>query len=156
MFRDAAVLLVMALALGGCDLTGAGSGPSEGGGLLAGAFSGGSATRGNANEPAAAAVTAAAIGGLIGSQIGSALNDSDRRLAYQAQLDALDRGAPGVPVAWRNPESGRYGNIVPGPSYNLRGAKCRAYTHTVTINGQLVMARRTACRSSEGVWSAVS
>ena len=30
-------------------------------------------------------------------------------------------GASGAPVPWRNPASGRYGNIVPGPAYAAQG-----------------------------------
>ena len=45
---------------------------------------------------AASAVTNAAFGGLIGTRFGAALNDEDRRLAYEAQILALDRGAPGA------------------------------------------------------------
>jgi surface antigen len=159
MFRSkAALVFASALALGGCEITGAGTGPGEGTGTLAGAFSGasnGSAIGRGSNE-AAAAATNAALGGLIGSKIGASLNDDDRRLAYEAQIDALDRGAPGAPVPWRNPASGRRGNIVPGPAYDQKGATCRGYSHTVTINGQLETARGTACRGPDGTWNAVS
>ena len=152
-----ALVLAFTLALGGCETTTAGSGPSEGTGTLAGAFSGapnGSAIGRGGNE-AAAAATNAALGGLIG-KLGASLNEDDRRLAYEAQIGALDRGAPGAPVPWRNPASGRHGNIVPGPAYDQKGATCRGYSHTVTINGQLETARGTACRGPDGIWTAVS
>ena len=146
-------ILAGALALAGCDLTSAGG---EGPGTLTGAFS--SASTGSAigrgGHGAAAAVTNAALGGLIGGKLGASLNDDDRRLAYEAQIDALDRGAPGAPVPWRNPASGRYGNIVPGPAYDQKGAKCRGFSHTVTINGELETARGTACRGPDGTWMA--
>lgn len=58
-------------------------------------------------------------------------------------------------MPWRNPASGRFGNIVPGPAYDRKGAQCRGYSHSVTVNGQLEIARGTACRSTDGVWSAV-
>ena len=59
-------------------------------------------------------------------------------------------------MPWRNPASGRHGNIVPGPAYDQKGATCRGYSHTVTINGQLETARGTACRGPDGTWTAVS
>jgi surface antigen len=155
---DAAMVLAAALALGGCEITAAGTGPGEGTGMLAGAFSGassGSAT-GRGGNGAAAAATNAALGGLISNKLGAYLNDEDRRLAYEAQIDALDRGAPGAPVPWRNPVSGRYGNIVPGPAYDQKGVKCRGFSHTVTINGELETARGTACMGGDGTWTAVS
>jgi surface antigen len=152
MFKlKAAIILAPALALGGCDITGSGG---DGPGSLAGAFSastGAAIGRGGA----AAAVTNAALGGLIGGKLGVALNDEDRRLAYEAQIDALDRGAPGAPVPWRNPASGHYGNIVPGPAYDQKGAKCRGFSHTVTIGRELETARGTACKTQEGAWAAV-
>jgi surface antigen len=140
------LLLATALALGGCDLTSK-SGASEG------VSSGGSASGDRA--AASAALTNAELSRLIGSKIGAALNDDDRRLAYEAQIRALESGSPGAPMPWRNPASGRFGNIVPGPAYDRKGAQCRGYSHSVTINGQLEIARGTACRSTDGVWSAV-
>ena len=145
------LLVVTALALGGCDLTSKG-GASEG--LSSGAFSSGSA--GTADRAAAsAALTNAELSRLIGSKIGAALNDDDRRLAYEAQIKALESGSPGAPMPWRNPASGRFGNIVPGPAYDRKGAQCRGYSHSVTIGGQLEIARGTACRSTDGIWGAI-
>ena len=143
------LLIVTALALGGCDLTSK-SGASEG--TSASALSGnGSGDRATASN----ALTNAELGRLIGTRIGAALNDDDRRLAYEAQIKALESGSPGAPMPWRNPASGRYGNIVPGPAYDRKGAQCRGYSHSVTINGQLEIARGTACRSTDGVWGTV-
>ena len=145
------LLLVTALGLGGCDLTSK-SGASEG--ASASAFSGGNGRTGD-GAVASAALTNAELSRLIGLKIGAALNDDDRRLAYEAQIKALESGSPGAPMPWRNPASGRYGNIVPGPAYDRKGAQCRGYSHSVHINGQLEIARGTACRGTDGGWSAV-
>lgn len=142
------LLLLTALALGGCDLTARGS-AGEGSSSTA------SIARGGDAAAASAALTNVELSRLIGSKIGAALTDDDRRLAYEAQIRALESGSPGAPMPWRNPASGRYGNIVPGPAYDRKGAQCRGYSHSVTIAGQLEIARGTACRSSDGVWSAV-
>jgi surface antigen len=146
-------ILAGALALGGCDMTSSGG---EGPGTLTGAFSSASSgsASGRGGSAAAVAVTNAALGGLIGGKLGASLNDDDRRLAYEAQIVALDHGAPGAPVPWRNPASGRYGNIVPGPAYDQKGVKCRGFSHTVTINRELETARGTACRGPDGTWTA--
>jgi surface antigen len=151
---NAALLLSAALALAGCDVTG---GNSLGTGSLARAFSSSSGSaNGRGEQAAAAAVTDAALGGMLGTKIGARLDDEDRRLASQAQLEALERGAPGAPVPWRNPASGHYGNIVPGPAYARHGSTCRGYSHSVSIAGQLDIARGTACRVSDGPWSAAT
>jgi surface antigen len=148
-----ALLLLTALALGGCDLTSK-SGASES--VPASAFSGNGPASGTADRATAStALTNAELGRLIGTKLGAALNDDDRRFAYEAQIKALESGSPGAPVPWRNPASGRYGNIVPGPAYDRKGAQCRGYSHSVTIGGQLEIARGTACRSPEGVWTAI-
>jgi surface antigen len=142
-----ALLLLAALALGGCDLTSRGAADSATGSIGAG--------RGGDAATASAALTNVELSRLIGSKIGSALNEDDRRLAYEAQIRALETGSPGAPMPWRNPASGRYGNIVPGPAYDRKGAQCRGYSHSVTIGGQLEIARGTACRRPDGGWNAV-
>jgi surface antigen len=157
MFRFPALCVAaVALALGGCDLTASDGGMALGGGTLARAYTSTKSAVGLSDESAAAAVTNAAFGGLIGAKLGNSLNDEDRRLAYEAQLAALDRGAPGAPVPWRNPASGRYGNIVAGPAYNQKGLECRGFSHTITVNGDLKTARGTACRSPEGAWASAA
>ena len=154
-YPKTAVLLAATLALGGCAADG---GPKENSGTVLGAVSGaliGSAIGGGTGERVGAAVAGAAIGGLIGNRIGASMDDQDRQYAYEAEMNAFDRGAPGVPVDWRNPDSGRYGNIVPGPAYVKRGNRCRAFTHTVYINGQPTIDSGAACRNPDGTWTAV-
>jgi surface antigen len=141
-------LLLGALALGGCDRTTSLAARVDSFTSSIGSDFGRSA------DGAAAAVDSAAMGGLIGPKIGALLNAEDRRLAYAAELEALDRGESGAPVPWKNPASGRFGNIVPGPAYAKQGATCRGYSHTVTVGGQLEIARGTACRTQDGPWSA--
>ena len=97
------------------------SGPKEVGGTLVGAGAGAADRqrhRRRGRQPRAPARFAgAAIGGLIGNRIGAAMDDEDKRRAYAAQVQALESGPSGAPVAWRNPDSGRYGSVVPGPAY---------------------------------------
>ncbi|WP_315833853.1 RT0821/Lpp0805 family surface protein [Bradyrhizobium prioriisuperbiae] len=152
----AVVLAVTAFALAGCA---ANSGPKENAGTAGGALAGaliGSAIGKGPGERVGAALAGAAIGGLIGNRIGAAMDDDDKRYAYEAQMNALETGRSGAPVAWRNPDSGRYGNIVPGPAYDQRGTKCRSFSHTIYMDGQPQIARGTACRNPDGTWTALS
>jgi surface antigen len=131
-------------------------GPKEDTGTLVGAGAGaliGSQIGGTPGTRVAAAVGGALLGGLIGNRIGAALDDEDKKRAYAAQVQALESGPSGAPVAWRNPDSGRYGNIVPGPAYQQAGNTCRPFTHTIYINGQPQVARGTACRNPDGTWT---
>ena len=149
------VLLAAAVALGGCAVIGSEGGEGVATGALLRAYTSTKSAVGLASEAeAASAITNAAFGGLIGTKFGAALNDEDRRLAYEAQIVALDRGAPGAPVPWRNAASGRYGNIVAGPAYDQKGAQCRGFSHTITVGREIKSARGTACRSLEGGWAA--
>lgn len=155
---------IMAIALTGVAVAGCsgnpqtGSGPRENTGTLVGALTGaaiGSQFGGGTGERVGAALAGAAIGGLIGNRIGAAMDDEDKQRAYAAQVQALEAGPSGAPVAWKNPDSGHYGSVVPGPAYDQRGTKCRQYTHTVYIGGRPETARGTACRNPDGTWTAV-
>jgi surface antigen len=135
-----------------------GTGPKENTGTLVGAVAGGligSQIGGGTGERIAAGVAGAAIGGIIGNRIGASMDDEDKRRAYAAQVQALESGPSGAPVAWRNPDSGRYGSVVPGPAYTSNNMSCRQYTHTVYIDGRPQTMRGTACRNPDGTWQAV-
>jgi surface antigen len=154
-----AIVAVAALALCGCASGPDGGGPREGAGTAVGAVTGaliGSAFGGGTGERIGGAIAGAAIGGLIGNRIGASMDEEDRRMAYEAEMAALEQGQVGAPVGWRNPGSGRYGNIVPGPVYVQRGSRCRSYTHTVYIQGRPEVVRGTACRNPDGSWTAIS
>ena len=158
-----AAVAIIGLTLTACagSPDGMGPGPKENTGTLLGA---GSAARPLAPQLRAAAPAAivcrravgAGLGGLIGNRIGAALDDEDRERAYAAQMDALERGQSGAPVSWKNPDSGRYGTVVPGPAYVENGRNCRSYTHTIYIDGRPQTARGTACRNPDGSWTALS
>jgi surface antigen len=156
---------IMAVALLGVSAAGCagnpetGTGPKENTGTLVGGLTGaliGSQIGGSTGTRVAAGVAGAVIGGMIGNRIGAAMDDEDKQRAYAAQIQALEQGPSGAPVAWRNPDSGRYGSIVPGPAYDSRGLKCRQYTHTIYIDGRPQTARGAACRNPDGTWSPVS
>jgi uncharacterized protein YcfJ len=97
-----------------------GQGPKENTGTLVGAVAGGligSQFGGGTGERIAAGIAGAAIGGLIGNRIGAGMDDDDKRRAYAAQMQALEAGnrcGGGV----EEPDSGRYGSVVPGPAYD--------------------------------------
>jgi surface antigen len=136
-----------------------GRGPRENTGTLLGALGGaliGSQFGGGTGGHVAGALVGAGLGALIGNRIGAAMDDEDKRRAYAAQMAALNDGAPGAPVSWRNPDSGRYGTVVPGPAYTDAGRNCRSFTHTIYIDGRPQTARGTACRNPDGSWTPLS
>jgi surface antigen len=135
------------------------SGPKEIGGTAAGAVAGGligNAIGGSAGNRLAGTVVGAGIGGFLGNRVGAALDDDDRRRAYDAQIQALESGPSGAPVDWRNPTSGRYGSVVPGPAYQANGASCRGYSYTIYVDGTPQIGRGTACRNPDGSWTTLN
>jgi surface antigen len=154
--KSLVAVVLMGMSAAACT---ADSGPKEVGGTVVGTGAGaliGNAIGGSTGNRLAGTVIGAAIGGFVGNRIGAALDDEDKRRAYAAQVQALDAGPSGAPVAWRNPDSGRYGNVVPGPAYEANGATCRSYTDTIYIDGTPQTERRTACRNPDGTWTTVN
>ena len=156
-----AAVAIIGLTLTACagSPDGMGPGPKENTGTLLGALGGaaiGSQFGGGTSGHVAGALVGAGLGALIGNRIGASLDDDDRERAYAAQMDALERGQSGAPVSWKNPDSGRYGTVVPGPTYVENGRNCRSYTHTIYIDGRPQTARGTACRNPDGSWTALS
>jgi surface antigen len=126
-------------------------------GTVAGAVIGGIVGNqfGSGGGRVAATIAGAVVGGIVGNEIGRKLDDRDRRLAQEAEYDAWERGAPGRPVRWRNPENGRYGEIV-ADDYYMRGrSRCRDFVHKVWIDGRPQSMRGTACRNPDGTWTQV-
>ena len=146
---------LVAAALAGCANDA--HSPKQDSGAVAGAASGGGALvggRGTASRIAGAA-TGAAAGGLAGSTIGASLDEKDRQRAYAAEMQALENGSPGAPIGWRSQHTTYHGTVVPGPYYYSGGMRCRAYSHTVYIEGRPQAVRGTACRNPDGSWTAI-
>ena len=71
----------------------------------------------------ASTLAGAVVGGIVGNEIGRSLDVRDRELARQAEFDAWERGPSGRPVRWRNPDNGRYGEVIPDAPYQRGGAR---------------------------------
>jgi surface antigen len=151
---------IIAISVAACAATPeTGQGAKENTGTLMGAVAGGligSQFGGGTGEHIAAGLAGAAIGGMIGNRIGANMDDEDQRLAYEAQVQALESGRSGTAVPWRNPDSGRYGSVIPGRAYQANGLQCRQYAHTIYIDGKPQVARGSACRTPDGSWTVVS
>lgn len=157
-------LKVVAVALAGLTLAGCANDPSVGPrqetGAVAGALAGGAlgallGGRGTGSRVAGAAIGAVA-GGILGGAIGASLDERDRRIAYDAEMRALESGEAGAPTSWQGERRGAYGTVVPGPYYVSRGLRCREYSHTIYIDGRPQTARGAACRNPDGTWTPVT
>jgi surface antigen len=147
------VALAMPLALVAC-------GPDankQDAGTLVGAVAGGVIGNqfGRGGGRVAATLAGAVVGGIVGNEIGRKFDQRDRQLAQQAEMDAWERGQPGRPVHWRNPDNGRYGEVVAEAPYRRGEYDCRDYVHKVYIDGRPQSMRGTACRNPDGTWTPV-
>jgi surface antigen len=126
-------------------------------GLLVGAAAGGIIGNqvGRGSGKVLATVAGAFVGGIVGSEIGRSMDKQDRILAQQAELAALERGRSGERTHWKNPDNGRYGEVVPLAPYKRGPQDCRDYTHTIYIDGRPQAMRGTACRNPDGTWTNV-
>ena len=110
---------------------------------------------GSGGGKVAATAIGAVVGGIVGSEIGRSMDQQDRMLAQRAELAALERGRSGEKTPWRNPDNGRYGEVVPSAPYKRGRVDCRDYAHTIYVDGRPQTMRGTACRNPDGSWSNV-
>lgn len=146
----AVAAVMMAAGTGGCAT-------KQEQGTAVGAVAGGllGSAVGKGNGKIVGGLVGAVAGGIIGSEIGRSLDQQDRILAQRAEMDALERGQSGRAVAWRNPDNGRYGEVIPSQPYRRGQADCRDYTHKIYIDGRPQAMKGTACRNPDGTWSNV-
>jgi surface antigen len=148
------VLLVAALA---ASVAFAGCESNQDTGTVAGAVVGGIIGNqfGGGGGRVAATIAGAVVGGIVGNEIGRKLDARDRQLAREAEYDAWERGEPNRPVRWRNPDNGRYGEVIPEQRYRRGPQDCRDFVHKVYIDGRPQTMRGTACRNPDGTWTQV-
>lgn len=148
---------MLAVSLGACAGYNVEDAPKQTVGAVAGAGLGalaGSQIGGGRGQLAAVAV-GTLLGGLAGSEIGRSLDRADQIAAAQATNQALEHNPTGTPTAWRNPDTGHYGTVTPTRTFEQAGTDCRAYEHTVYIDGRAETLQGTACRQADGTWRAV-
>jgi len=146
----------LALALAGCQTGGpgygyGGTGPKQGIGTLAGAVAGGLAGSqiGGGSGRLWATGAGVLVGALVGNNIGRSLDRADQMHVQNASYSAFNTGQS---TQWRNPDSGNYGYVNPGRSYQSNAGYCREYNQTVYIGGRAEQAYGTACRQPDGSW----
>jgi surface antigen len=148
-----ALALAAALALPACgpDVS------NQDGGTIVGAIAGGVIGNqfGKGGGKVASTLAGDVVGGVVGNEIGRSLDERDRQLAQEAEFEAWERGASGRPQQWRNPNNGRYGEVIPEKPYKRGAVDCRDFVHKVYIDGRPRTMRGTACRNPDGTWTQV-
>ncbi|GAB4393552.1 MAG: hypothetical protein Tsb0032_13410 [Kiloniellaceae bacterium] len=112
----------------------------------------------------AAAIALALVGGIAGYLAGeyrlrselaaiAAREAEDQRVLAAAIDQALERSASGQAVAWRNPDSGTHGEVVPVRTYRSKSNHwCREYLASKVSNEVEEKIRAIACRAGNGDW----
>ena len=98
------------------------------------------------------------MGSYFGGKAFRNLAEADRRMAYQAQYQALEKGRSGETTSWRNPDSGNAGHVTAYPAFSANNnAPCRRFTHVVDLmgSGEVTEAKGVACRNPDGSWRLV-
>jgi surface antigen len=94
----------------------------------------------------------AAIGGALGTRIGRELDAADRACIG----DSLERAATRQSVRWVNSDSGVAYSITPAvAARDADGRICRDFELVSTYAGRSDVARGTACRDRDQVWTVV-
>ena len=105
-----------------------------------------------------AAVAIGTLGGaFLGSEVGKSLDRADQSFMRQTSARAFEQNPTGVASAWRNPDTGHSGTVVPTRTYRTAdGGPCREFQQTVTIAGRTETAYGTSCRQADGSWRIVN
>jgi len=154
-----AVLLAAALAgcAGDAGLTQAlGTGLGAGVGAVAGGAVG--SHIGGSVAKTVSTFAGAAVGGYLGSKVAAGMTARDRSLASGAEARTLERTPSGSPVAWRNPDTGRGGEVTAEPArFAADGQPCRPFRHALAgPDGAAEAVEAVACRSGDGTWRVVA
>ena len=82
-----------------------------------------------------------------------ALELADQQARDAALFEALEKSVSGEAVAWRNPDSGRVGEITPVRTFKNRQAQwCREYRAKEVLAETAEIQHAIACREPEGQW----
>ncbi len=143
------MVLAVSVGLSACGSVGDTGG--SGAGLWGTAF-------GQSEKSLAEAEANAAINQLLDGTPQLGLESSDRKVAAEAQKQALATPGSGGTVRWDNPRTGRAGEVRLGPRYQVNKTECRALTHSVTSKDMPVpvVARSTTCADDKGIWRPIS
>lgn len=155
MKKSVLATLAAALLLSGCQAQSMGT--KEGVGTLGGAAVGGllGSNIGKGSGRLAATAAGVVLGGWLGNEIGASLDRADR--TYMGEANARAYAAPvGQQITWNNPQSGNAGTITPvRDGYASDGAYCREFQQSITVGGQKQQGYGRACQQQDGTWKII-
>lgn len=115
--------------------------------------------------PLAASLAALVVGASLGHYFtergfdrdlrnaGLSVSLADEAVIQKALTQGLEKELSGTRVAWRNPDTGHQGEIVPIRTFQSEnGQYCREFREFRTVAGSTYDQGGIACRQAEGVW----
>ncbi len=85
------------------------------------------------------------VSGVIAGPLGASLSEADRRIAADAQIEALEKGQR---KSWKAKTGTTFGFVEPG----AESGACRDYTHTIYVDGRPQSGKGQGCRGADGAW----
>lgn len=139
-------LLIVGLALGGCNVT------KQQTGQVVGAVAGGAlgSRFGQGSGKTAAIIAGTIAGAYLGGYLGRQMDENDRQRTY----NALEYNHSNQSSSWTNPDSGYDYSVTPTRTYETSAGPCRDYTTEAYIDGRRESVHGTACRDADGRWYA--
>jgi len=87
-------------------------------------------------------------GGFLGNQVGKGMDQADQGCMAQT----LDQAPPGATVTWRNPDNGYDYRVTPRDEFRRHGERCRTVESQAIIHGRPEIVTNVACRHRDGRW----
>jgi surface antigen len=116
-------------------------------GAAVGGLLGSQLGRGSGNT--VATIAGVVGGGFLGNRVGQGMDQADQGCMAQT----LDQAPPGRTVSWRNPDNGRDYRVTPRDEFNRHGQRCRNVESEAIIDGQRATVTNVACRRRDGTWA---
>jgi len=137
------IVILLCCVLAGCQTTGFATGRKN-------------SAPDQTGEPQSQTASSENISGVNGeAPSGERLDKGDGLRAWRAQQTAFAQPRGGLPIAWHNPDTGHFGQVVAGPGYSINNRQCRDYIHTLTVDGTKRSEMGVACRQNDGVWQII-
>ena len=121
------------------------------GGAALGGLLGNQIGKGSGNT--LATIAGVAAGALAGGYVGRAMDPTDQACVGQT----LEHAPSNQTVAWHNPDRDQSYWVTPTSGYQgQNGMPCRNYVTQAVVNGQRQQSNGAACRDQNGAWQPVS
>ena len=116
-------------------------------GAAVGGLLGSQLGRGSGNT--VATIAGVVGGGFLGNQVGAGMDQGDQGCMAQT----LDQAPPGRTVTWQNPDSHRDYRVTPRDEFDRHGQRCRNVESEAIIDGRREVVTNVACRRRDGSWA---